>query len=226
MNIFETDKILLDRLRAGDEQALDQLFTSWHGYLYTIAYSMLRDTDMAKDAVQEVFIRFWQKRETIEISSTLKGYLQRAIVNQCLAVLRQKKNHTSPDEQQLRMTDPTPSAAEQLHADSLEQLVHAAIDRLPEQCRIIFRLSRFEELSYREIAEHLDLSPKTVENQIGKALRILREELSPWLSILLPLLASAFLYTSTRQVWYIAREVLRKTWRCSVIHYYGNTNHI
>lgn len=191
MNTFTEDKTLLDRLRSGDEQALDTLFETWHGYLFKIAYSMLGDTDAAKDAVQDVFIRFWQKRDEIEVKHTLKGYLQRAIVNQCLAVLRQQKNFSSPDSQQGLLPDPTPSASDHLHANLLENLIHAAIDRLPEQCRLIFRLSRFEELSHREIAEHLHLSPKTIENQIGKALRILREELAPWLPVFLALAATS-----------------------------------
>ena len=186
MNLVTNDKTLLDQLRSGDEQALDTLFETWHGYLFKIAFSMLRDSDAAKDAVQEVFIRFWQKRAEIEVKSTLKGYLQRAIVNQCLAVLRQHKTFSNPDEQHSLLPDPAPSPSDQLHADSLQHLVNAAIDRLPNQCRVIFRLSRFEECSHREIAEQLGLSPKTIENQIGKALRILREELAPWLTMLLP----------------------------------------
>lgn len=188
MENFTSEKALLERFRSGDEKALDTLFGQWHNYLFKIAYSMLADADGAKDAVQEVFIRIWQKRAEIEVKTTLKGYLQRAIVNQCLSVLQQRKAFSNPDEYRFLLPDNTPSVAEKLHADSLGRLVHAAIDRLPEQCRLIFRLSRFEDLSYREIAEQLELSPKTIENQIGKALRILREELAPWLPLLLPVL--------------------------------------
>jgi RNA polymerase sigma-70 factor (ECF subfamily) len=187
------EKNLLERLRADDERALDALFRTWHGYLFKIAFSMLGNADAAQDAVQEVFVRFWHKRHEIEVQTTLKGYLQRSIVNQCLAVLRQQKPVSALTEHQAQVPDTAPSAPDTLHADSLETLVHAAIERLPEQCRLIFRLSRFDELSRREIAEQLDISLKTVENQIGKALRILRDELAPWLSLLLPLAASSFL---------------------------------
>ncbi len=191
MEDFTNEKNLLEGLRSGDEKALDALFGQWHNYLFKIAYSMLADADGAKDAVQDVFIRIWQKRAEIEVKSTLKGYLQRSVVNQCLGVLQQRKAFSNPEDYQFLLPDAAPSAAEKLHADSLDRLVHAAIDRLPEQCRLIFRLSRFEDLSYREIAEQLELSPKTIENQIGKALRILREELAPWLALLLPVLAIA-----------------------------------
>ncbi|MFN0015252.1 MAG: RNA polymerase sigma factor [Saprospiraceae bacterium] len=184
MNVPANDRILLDRLRKSDEQALDSLFADWHSYLYKIAYAMLRDSDAAKDAVQEVFIRIWQKRTEIEVKSTLKGYLQRAVVNQCLAVLRSRKPTSDPEIILAALPDSAPSAYDRLQTESLEILVQAAVGQLPEQCRIIFRLSRFEELSYNEIADLLNLSPKTVENQIGKALRSLRQKLAPWLVLL------------------------------------------
>jgi RNA polymerase sigma-70 factor, ECF subfamily len=185
MEVYSDEKHLLDRLRRSDETALNQLFESYYRYLFKIAHSMLRDTDAAKDCVQEVFLRFWQKREEIEVKTTLKGYLQRSIINESLAFLRKQKTFSQP-EAQAALTDPAHSPLEHLESDSLAVLVQAAIERLPEQCRLIFRLSRNQDMTYREIAEHLNLSPKTVENQIGKALRQLRADLAPWLSILLP----------------------------------------
>lgn len=193
MNIPANDKTLLDRLSMGDEKALDELFVAWHGYLYKIAYAMLRESDAAKDAVQDVFIRIWQKRNEIEVKSTLKGYLQRAVVNQCLMVMRRRKSASDPETVLAAVPDSAPSAADRLQAESVETLVQAAIEQLPPQCRNIFRLSRFEELSYSEIADLLDLSPKTVENQIGKALGTLRRTLAPWLAVLLPILSSSVL---------------------------------
>lgn len=189
MEVHSDEKQLLDRLRQGDETALDRLFETYYRYLFKIAHTMLRDTDAAKDCVQEVFLRFWQKRNEIEVKTTLKGYLQRSIVNECLALLRKQRTFSQP-ETQAALADSAHSPLQHLESDSLAALVQAAIERLPEQCRLIFRLSRSQEMSYREIAEHLDLSPKTVENQIGKALKQLRADLGPWLSILLPTLAA------------------------------------
>jgi RNA polymerase sigma-70 factor (ECF subfamily) len=185
------DNELLERLKAGDESALDMLFTTWYPYLFRIAYTMLQDTDASKDCVQEVFVRFWQKREILEVQSTLKGYLQRMIVNECLAFKRRQKMHARPEDHNA-LPDPSPSALHHLESGSLETLIHEAIDRLPDQCALIFRMSRLEEMSYREIAEHLELSPKTVENQIGKALKLLRESLGPWLTALLAVAATPF----------------------------------
>lgn len=189
MEVRSDEQLLLDRLRQGDEAALDQLFEHYYRYLFKIAYGTLHDTDAAKDCVQEVFLRFWQKRSEIEVKTTLKGYLQRSIVNECLGLLRKRKTYALP-ETHAALPDPDHSPLQQLESESLSALVQAAIERLPEQCRLIFRLSRTEEMSYREIAEHLDLSPKTVENQIGKALKQLRADLGPWLSILLSAIAS------------------------------------
>jgi RNA polymerase sigma-70 factor (ECF subfamily) len=191
METHSEEKLLLDRLRQSDETALHELFETYYRYLFKIAHSMLRDTDAAKDCVQEVFLRFWQKRTEIEVKTTLKGYLQRSIVNECLGLLRKKKN-TLQFETQTALPDPAHSPLEHLESDSLTVLVQAAIERLPEQCRLIFRLSRNEEMSYREIAEHLNLSPKTVENQIGKALKQLRADLGPWLSVFLLSIATFF----------------------------------
>ncbi len=174
---------VIQRLNRGDERALDEIFDTYYGYLFHIAFAILRQTDVAKDCVQEVFVRIWQKRETLEISSTLKGYLQRAVVNECLGLIRKKQPFDIPD---MHVPDTVPSAQEHLEAENMEHLLSLAIERLPEQCRLIFRMSRMEEMSYREIAESLDLSPKTVENQIGKALKSLRADLGPWLPLLLP----------------------------------------
>lgn len=177
------EKSVIKRLNKGDEGALDELFEAYYGYLFHIAYVIVRQTDTAKDCVQDVFVRIWQKREAIEINTTLKGYLQRAVVNECIGVLRKNKAFAQPDAQ---VVDMSPSALEHLESESLERLLALAIERLPEQCRLIFRMSRIEELTYREIAENLDISPKTVENQIGKALKSLRADLAPWLPLLLP----------------------------------------
>lgn len=184
MQVVYEENIWLERLRNSDEEALDHIFKTYYGYLFKIAYATLRDTDAAKDCVQEVMMRFWQKRADIEVKTTLKGYLQRSVVNECLGMLRKQRKHADPDAH-ANLPAPEHSALQHLEHDTLATLVQAAIERLPEQCRLIFRLSRSEEMSYREIAEHLDLSPKTVENQIGKALRQIRADLAPWLPILL-----------------------------------------
>jgi RNA polymerase sigma-70 factor (family 1) len=177
------ESIVIQRLNRGDESALDEIFEAYYGYLFRIAFTILRQTDSAKDCVQDVFVRIWQKRETLEISSSLKGYLQRAVVNECLGALRKDKSFADPD---IYLPDSSPNAQQHLESENMAQLLSSAIERLPDQCKLIFRMSRIEEMTYREIAESLGLSPKTVENQIGKALKSLRADLGPWLPLVLP----------------------------------------
>lgn len=183
MNQYANDEQLwLDQFRAGDEAALHSIFRKYYAYLFHIARQMVRDTDTAKDMVQEVFVRIWQKHETLHVTATLKGYLQRAVVNQCISYLRSKRAFDS-DEVLIATPDHIAvDAYQQVEFDSLEGVVRAAIDQLPQQCALIFRLSRFNELSYQEIADQLGIAPKTVENQIGKALKILRKNLEPYLA--------------------------------------------
>ena len=131
---------------------------------------------MAEDSVQDVLLRVWQNRETLVISSTYQAYLYRAALN---AALR----HQSRQQRQVAWDDATlPEAGrnttdEHVHGQEAEAAVAAALATLPPQCRTVFLLSRQDGLSYQQIAEALEVAPKTVENQMGKALRLLRQGL-------------------------------------------------
>ena len=180
----EEERVWLVYLQRDDDSALDLIFQKYYPYLYRIAHQILSDSSMAKDMVQEVLFRLWQNRATIHVNTSLKGYLQRSIINQCISFKR-KQGKFSLTENHLPYVTQAIGMQETLEAESLETRIRIAIDQLPEQCAIIFRLSRFEEMSYQEIARQLGISPKTVENQIGKALKILRENLKPYLGIVL-----------------------------------------
>lgn len=181
------EPVLLSGFRRGDQEAFDYLFADYYRYLFKIAYTMLRDEGQAKDAVQELWIRLWQRREQVEIKTALKPYLQRVMVNLCLEHLRKQ--------QRMSFSDEFPEQAvenQALEQAELRQALEAAILKLPEQCRLIFRMSRIEEMSHKAIAEQLELSPKTVENQIGKALKLLRVSLASWMNLLLPAIVNLF----------------------------------
>lgn len=137
---------------------------------------------MVEDLAQDVFLKLWEKRETILITTSFQAYLHRMAANEAISHLRRSKKWN----EQLEIDELPPlSAAERSDSPSIEHELRAhirqAIDRLPERCRAVFLLSRYEELSYREIAEKLDISIKTVENQMGKALKIMREQLKEFL---------------------------------------------
>jgi len=165
------------------------MFRTAYNPLCNYAASFLRSRDEAEEAVQTVFIQLWEKRKEITIESSLKSYLYRAVRNTCMNVLKHEKVKKEHADYAMHSGNAMTAAASQtLVAEELEQRIAAALMKLPEQCRLVFKLSRFEELKYAEIAEQLGISIKTVENQMGKALRIMREQLKDYLPLILVLM--------------------------------------
>src|SRR5690606_19309484 len=142
--------------------------------------------DHAEEIVQNIFVRLWEKREILTFETSVKAYLYRCIHNDCLNYLKHKKIRAQHrDHVTFTMSRQTGNTSDRLEHSELQDRLHHALNGLPEQCRTICQMSRFEELKYREIADQLGLSVKTVENQMGKALRILRLKLADFLPILL-----------------------------------------
>lgn len=180
--MLDQNRQLMTRLQAGDRSALRTLFEQEYSSVCSVIRRYTSDPGLMEDLAQEVFLRFWQKAPQLDVTSNLPAYLRRMAVNEALAYFR-KKSRYQADELPAQLPGRTAGAAdEQLEADELSVAVTRAVNGLPERCRIIFQLSRYEEMSYREIAEQLGISIKTVENQMGKALRVLREELAPFLT--------------------------------------------
>ena len=166
----------------GNEQAFDKLFTDWFGKLYTYAFSVLRDEAMAEEAVQAVFCRVWEKRDQLQVRSSLKAYLYGSVYHECMNWHRHEKYVKAHRSYVMRSEQPSVNnASGKAELGELEIRLKQALDELPEQCRAIFQLSRFGGLKYREIAEQLDLSVKTVEAQVSRALKELRNKLGDFL---------------------------------------------
>lgn len=189
MASIKDEQHLLNALKNGQESALDELFRSYYAYLCRAVFKVLPDKHIAEDIVQEVFYELWRKRDQLQIKQSVSAYLRRAAINKTLNYIRAKKVPVD-DETYLpiHLTNKTASAQQKLQADELKELINEAIGLLPERCRLIFTLSRHEEMSNKEIAANLNLSIKTIENQMTKALRLLKEALAPyllsWISIL------------------------------------------
>lgn len=169
-------------------QRFGQLFKEQFGPLCGFAGGYIRDADAAKEIVQEVFVNLWQRRETIEPGLSVKSYLFTSVRNRCLNYIRDHKKFQSyilDVETEERFPSWEPGYLEE---EETGRKIESALAKLPEKCREVFELSRFEEMKYAEIAEKLGISVKTVEVHISKALRILREELKDLLMILLFLL--------------------------------------
>ncbi|MBB5286210.1 RNA polymerase sigma-70 factor (ECF subfamily) [Rhabdobacter roseus] len=184
MSLSDTE--IVSAIRQGHEPSFEQMFRTYYERLCHYAHSLLKDQDDAEEMVQTVFLNLWEKREELEITLSLKAYLYRAVHNHCLNRLKHYKVREAHREYTVYYQpvgyEPV---ADALNGYELEERIEQAVSRLPEQCQLVFRMSRFEELKYQEIADRLRISVKTVENQIGKALRVLRSELADYLPSLL-----------------------------------------
>ncbi len=159
------------------KQDFKQLFEQYYNPLCNFANSILYDSTKAEDAVQDVFVKMWQKKESIEGMENLKSYLFRATRNKCIEYLRKLKLDQRLSEENARRIEVSSSINTDDEADKylLKEKLFKSIRQLPPKCRNVFTLSKINGLTYNEIAEELDISPKTVENQMGRALRLLRE---------------------------------------------------
>jgi RNA polymerase sigma-70 factor (family 1) len=179
---LHNDQSIIQRMQQGDEGALELLFKTYYAQLCRFARNMLKDGEQAEDMVQDVFMKVWDKRNQINITSSLKAYLYMAVRNHCLNAIKVNERKYWMDE---GMEDDARLAVDDvinaLSAKSLNDRIGQAINKLPAKCRLTFQLSRHEEMSYREIAETMNVSVKTVENQMGKALAFLRTNLAPYI---------------------------------------------
>jgi RNA polymerase sigma-70 factor (ECF subfamily) len=173
------EKEIIERIRQGDIGEFESLFRSSYVSLVRYASNIVKDHDTAEEIVQDLFFRLWQDKKKIKIESSLNGYLFRSVHNKCLHWIKHEKvveRHEKEMEFQLNENHENPTDI--LNYKELEARVAGILDRLPERCGRIFYLNRFEGLKYSEIAEKLSLSVKTVEANMGKALKEFRKALT------------------------------------------------
>ena len=169
-----TDHELMSGIRNGDGNVLHVVFKMYHSLLCSTVFRIVQDREIAKDIVQDVFIRFWDKHESLPQDLELKAYLRRAAINGALNHLRKIKRIPQGSlEESEKLAEPQ-QIENILYANDLEMALSHTIDRLPPVCRTVFMLSRFDEMSNSEIAGQLEISIKSVEKHITKALKSLR----------------------------------------------------
>jgi RNA polymerase sigma-70 factor (ECF subfamily) len=176
-------------LKKGNKEVYEALFTEHYKNMVLYAKKFVLDTDTARDISQDIFIYLWDKRKTLNIDRSVSSYLFRAVRNACINHLKRNSIKEDYITQFLLSLSQGDLSNRTVH-DAHEQLVHndllrkieSTIESLPEQCKNIFRMSRFRGLKNKEIAEIYAVSPRTVETQIYRALKVLKEDLSSYLT--------------------------------------------
>jgi RNA polymerase sigma-70 factor (family 1) len=151
----------------------ENLFKEHYDALANYALSILKNKEDAEDIVQDVFIKLWQNTPKVIETPQVKFYLLTAVKNNCISLLRKQAGKYFVDAQEADLRVPAEPSKE-AHRD-IAEMVECALALLPPQCSVIFKMSRFGKLTYQQIAVELNLSVKTVENQVGKALRLMRD---------------------------------------------------
>ncbi len=176
-----TDSELLAGLRRGEHAAFDALFRQWYEPVVRAANRILHEPGVAEELAQDVFLELWRRRETLPDGSSVPGYLLQAVRNRALNHLRhlqvQKKSQVFVE----ALNEPAEPADAEAHTGELETAIREAVAELPPRTREVFVMSRERSLKYSEIAEQLGISVKAVEANMSRALRQLREKLSPHL---------------------------------------------
>ncbi len=171
MHSSDEEQIVL-QIRDGDEVAFGRLFEEYQPRLFRFIWHMVRSEAAANDLVQNIFLKIWRGRQRWRPGNSLQGYLYRAAKNSALNYLRDSKSDRREEitEKHMAVGDP----ATDLEEKETSRAIQECIDALPPGCRSVFVMSRYEESKYKEIAETLEISIKTVETQMGRALRRLR----------------------------------------------------
>lgn len=167
-----------------DREAFRELFFDFYPSLCVFAGRYVSSPETCEDIVQDTFFHLWKNRKKIEITSSFRNLLITSVKNNCMDYLRKqsvRQNHA--DKQTVSDTIDTPEAIYTIR--ELEEMLHAALEQMPGNVRRAFELSRFENMTYHQIAEEMSVSPKTVEAYISKALSILRVELKDYLPVAL-----------------------------------------
>ena len=189
---------ILQQLKSDDQSALKLLFKEHYPSVCRAVYRFVRDKAAVEDIAQDVFIKLWEKRQKLNVTTSFGAYLNRMAINEAISYIRRNKKFEEQTDIIPEQVSTDTNIEKQYLQTELEEKITTAINTLPPRCRAIFQLSRFEDLSYKEIAERLDISIKTVENQMGKALKTLRELIYPYLNLLV---ISSF--------WQLLEEILK-----------------
>ena len=168
---------LVDKLRKGNVDAFDQIFKKYGDRLFGFVFKYLKSKEETEELIQDVFLKIWENRKNIKKESSFKSYLFTIAYHDICAVFRQKQIEVKIKADFLLNKNQTVDTEDQIEYRSMLDFVDKLIEKLPEKQKIIFIKSRKQGKSTKEIAEEMNLAPGTVDNQISKALKFLRENL-------------------------------------------------
>lgn len=176
------EKQVISRIRKGDVKAFEWLFRQYYEKLCQWAYHYLHDLDSSEEIVQDLYYNLWRNRSSMEFNVSVKSYLYKAVSNNCKMLIRKKRRRSAIEadlayQSQGKSTEPE----EILEVKEIREVVNKTLEELPEKPAQIFKMSRYEGLKYREIAEKLSISIKTVEANMGKALKLFRKNLQEYI---------------------------------------------
>lgn len=175
-------------IKAGNQKAFEKLFNFYCQPLINFTRRYVIDIQIAENIVQDVFVHVWHHRMNLDPARLIKSYLFKAVKNEALKEMRHKDVEARSQKKLIDLVVPDIDPEKELAAEETNKEIHQAIDELPDKCREIFKMNRFDGLKYAEIAEILNISEKTVETQMGRALKKLRVRLKPLLPLILSIL--------------------------------------
>ena len=179
-----SDVELLALCKAGDETGFSEIYDRYWAVLYRHAYKLLKEKPTAQDVVQEVFVMLWDKIPNLELQGSLSSYLYTTVRNKILNVIQKEKIHERYITSFGHFIERSETVTDhRIREQMLRERIEREVAHLPTKMRHVFELSRTQHLSYKEIAQELNLSDKTVKKQVSNAIKILRLKLSGFISL-------------------------------------------
>lgn len=174
------DQYLLGRIKKGDIGAFEKLFHRFYPGMCSYAEKLVGQEAVAEEVVQDVFYNIWKNREVFRISSSLNSYMYRSVFNNAMMHLRKSRREILFEDNSFEPEGFASDPVEELEGSEVNEVINNTLENLPERTREIFMLNRFDGLRYKEIAAKLSISVKTVEANMGKALKALKTSLDKY----------------------------------------------
>jgi len=181
--MFEDTQYITKQIREGNLKEFERVFKEFYPQLCLYALRFVKTKDVSEEIVQNLFCHIWENRKDLNIHTSIKAYLYRSTYHNALQVLRKVGSHNKYKEYVKHHINEDYSSSNKLEEKEINKIVEQTLSSLPQRCGIIFKMSRFEGLKYQEIAQKLSISIKTVESNMGKALKAFRHNLKDYMCL-------------------------------------------